>query len=82
MPYNIKKEFTRYTLTVEHPENRTAISQGDAVREEGKTVFSNATPLPCISVAIGDYEKKAISVDSTDYELYYFKGHDFFFKVF
>lgn len=82
MPYNIKKEFTRYTLTVEHPENRTAISQGDAVREEGKTVFSNATPLPCISVAIGDYEKKAISVDSTDYELYYFKGHDFFSKYF
>lgn len=82
MPYNIRKTFTFYSLTVFHPEGMVAVSQGEVKVEEGKTVFTNVQPLPCISLAIGDYEKKALRVDSTDYELYCFRGHDYFSKYF
>lgn len=82
MPYHIKKQFTLYSLTVFHPADKVPVSQGKAVASEGKTVFTNETPLPCISLALGDYEKKAVTVDSTDYELYYFPGHDYFSKYF
>lgn len=78
MPYDIDREFTRYSLTVTHRPEQMAVSQGVATETDGKTVFSNATPLPCISLAIGNYEKKSLNVDSTDYEIYYFRGHDFF----
>lgn len=46
------------------------------------TIFRNKEQLPGISLAIGDYEKKSIVVDSVQIELYNFKGHDFYSEVF
>lgn len=82
MPYHIRKQFTRYRLTVFHPVDKTPVSQGKAETSGEKTVFTNENPLPCISLAVGDYEKRAVTVDSTDYELYYFSGHDYFSRYF
>lgn len=81
-PYNIKKNFTRYTLTVNHHSGKTVLSQGIPREENGKTVFTIPYPLPGISLTIADYERKALTVDSVDYELLYFKGHDYFSKTF
>lgn len=82
VPYAIGRNFTAYSLTVTCPEDKTVVSQGQMSREGDKTTFKNKTLLPGISLTIADYEKKSITVDDTDYELYYFKGHDFFTKYF
>ncbi|MDE5610979.1 MAG: hypothetical protein K2I90_03055, partial [Odoribacter sp.] len=81
-PYNIEKNFTDYTLTVNHQPGKTVLSQGTGREENGKTVFTSPHPLPGISLTIADYEKKTLSVDSVDYEILYFKGHDYFSKHF
>lgn len=81
-PYAIKKQFSDYKLTVEGGGDRTVLSQGDMTQKEGQTLFANRTPLTGISLTLADYEKKSVNVDSVDYELYYFKGHDFFSKHF
>ena len=77
-PFDIRKDFTRYSLTVEHPEGMTVISQGEAIREAGVTRFANRTPLPGISLTAGEYERMGMEVDSVLYEVYYFRGHDYF----
>lgn len=81
-PYKLQKDFTHYTLTVNYDGPMTVLSQGESRREEGKTVFSNHNALPCISLTIADYEHKSITVDSTEYTVYYFKGHDYFSQHF
>lgn len=81
-PYQLKKNFVRYTLTVDRPDGKTALSQGDSREEEGRTVFTNRNALPGISLAIADYERKHLRVDSVDYEILHFKGHDYFSRHF
>lgn len=80
--YNIKKNFTDYTLTVVNKDGMTVLSQGKRNEEGDKVTFTNRTPLSGISLTIADYERKAVTVDSTDFELFYFRGHDFFSKSF
>lgn len=77
-PYNIRKNFVNYTLTVIPPKNKTVLSQGESTTENDKIIFTNRHPLPGITLTIADYEKKSLQVDSTLYEIYYFKGHDYF----
>lgn len=76
-PYNIGKNFTDYTLTVVYSGNGMVLSQGKDTITDGKITFMNSTPLAGISLTIGDYEKKSVTADSTDFEVYYFRGHDF-----
>ena len=73
--YDIPKNFTRYTLEVEGEGNKTVISQGSREMAGDKILFQNEHPLHGISLCIGDYEKRALAVDSTTFELYLFKGH-------
>ncbi|MDL2231765.1 ABC transporter permease, partial [Porphyromonadaceae bacterium OttesenSCG-928-L07] len=82
IPYAVGKNFTRYTLKYINSRNKTVISQGHCELVADTVKYSNKTPLPGISLTVGDYEKKAIRVDSTDYELYTFKDHDFFSQSF
>ncbi len=81
-PYKIKKNFTNYTLTVNQSDGQTVLSQGTGTAGDNKITFTNTQPLPGISLTIADYDKKSIRVDSTDYEILYFKGHDYFSKFF
>ena len=81
-PYNIRKNFSNYTLKVIHSNERTILSQGQPSQSGDTTIFRNKEQLPGISLAIGDYEKKSILVDSVQIELYNFKGHDFYSEVF
>ncbi len=81
-PYRIGKNFTDYQLTVHYQGEKTVLSQGDAQVNDSTISFSNSTALPGISLTIADYEKKSLRVDSTDYAIYYFKGHDFFSDFF
>lgn len=81
-PYNIGKNFTRFTLTVEGCDDKTVLSQGKASCEDGRTTFTSSYPLPAISLTIADYEKKSIQIDSVSYEIYNFIGHDYFSEYF
>ena len=81
-PYNLQKDFTRYSLTVNHDGRQTVLSQGESGREGNSTTFTNSHALPCISLTMADYERKSITVDSTEYEIYCFKGHDYFSEHF
>ncbi|MFY0653059.1 MAG: hypothetical protein JXQ96_13545 [Cyclobacteriaceae bacterium] len=76
-------EFADYSLEVNTKNNLTAISQGELVESgDGNFKFRSQQALPQISLVIGDYEKKEIEVDSISYELYNFKGHDFYSEYF
>lgn len=82
-PYHIRKDFTKYKLTVYYSGEKAVLSQGKKMNnEKGKIIFEDTVPFPGISLTIGDYETKAVTVDSTDYELYYFRGHDDFMTYF
>ena len=77
-PYNIQKNFVHYTLTVIPPKEKTVLSQGESTSNGDTIIFTNRHPLPGISLTIADYDKKSLQIDSTLYEIYYFKGHDYF----
>lgn len=77
-PYSIRKDFANYKLTVRYTGDKVVVSQGKRVCGEGKVIFTDTIPFCGVSLTIGAYETKAVSVDSTDYELYYFRGHDDF----
>ena len=74
-PYTAEKEFTNYSLKVIHPANRLTLSQGEAYRLEGETIFENSQGLPGLTLCLGDYEQKKIQVDGVSFELYYLKGN-------
>lgn len=80
--YHISRDFTKYTLKVENRENREIVSQGFPIKDSLYTTFNNYYNLSGISLAIADYEKRSITVDYIDYQIYNFKGNDFFSKHF
>ena len=70
-------DFTDYRLEVEGQESKTVISQGSMKKNEKGISYSNDHPFPRLSLCIGDYEQKTITVDSLSFGVYYFPGHDF-----
>ncbi|MDR0744262.1 MAG: ABC transporter permease, partial [Tannerella sp.] len=45
-------------------------------------IFETDFPSPSITLIIGDYEQKSRDVDSTEFSIWYLKGHDYFSSVF
>lgn len=82
IPWDTRKNFTRYTLSVVGETDRTVISQGVQTRHGDTLRFTNEERLTGITLCAGDYEKKSVMVDSVLYSLYYFRGHDFFSEDF
>lgn len=78
VPYDITKDFAYYTLSVSNLNGKIPVSQGEGIQDGDTVTFVNTTPLIGISLSLGEYEKLALNVDSVDYEVYYFKGHDYF----
>lgn len=81
-PYETGKTFTEFSLNVISGSPKSIVSQGKSKQTGDTTRFTNRFPLPGISLTIADYDKKSIRVDSVDYEIYYFKGHDYFSAYF
>jgi hypothetical protein len=80
--YNIRKDFTRFSLQVVNPRQTAVLSQGNMTRSADTLLFENDRPLPSITLVMGDYEKRSVALDSLDIALYYFKGHDYFSEEF
>lgn len=70
--------FTHYSMRVRPNDGLTAISQGNRVVQDSVTFFKPEQPMQSLSLCIGQYESKSINVDSTEYAVWYIKGHDFF----
>lgn len=68
--------YSRFSLSVEHNPRLTAISQGNSIIEKkGITTFMFEHDMSGISLCVGNYMKKAITVDSTLLTLYYLPEH-------
>ncbi|MEI3422060.1 MAG: hypothetical protein V8R91_14000 [Butyricimonas faecihominis] len=73
--------FTDYVLTVIHDSSYTVISQGEASQTGHGTRFDHAHALPGLTLCMGRYPTREITIDDTRFELYYFdeKGALFLF---
>ncbi|MBI9073022.1 MAG: hypothetical protein JEY94_15580 [Melioribacteraceae bacterium] len=78
-PFSYKTNFINFKLNVTTDKNLNVLSQGTETKlNEYETSFNMSKPIPFISLIIGDYEKRSIKVDSVDYSLYTFEGHNYF----
>lgn len=74
--------FTDYTLHVKNPGEMTVLSQGTPTREGDNITFNNLQNLTGLSLCMGMYEKRAVTVDSVTIEFYTYPGNDFYLKYF
>ena len=72
--------FTSYTLRVENPGEQTVLSQGEPTREGNSVTFHNTQNLTGLSLCMGEYRRRAITIDSVTVELYTYPGNDFYMK--
>jgi len=77
-PLERRHDFVDFSLDVKTSPGLTAVSQGAmSSGSPGSFSFRPEYPLPVISLAIAPFEKKTAVVDSTEYNIYYAKGHDY-----
>ena len=82
-PKSMERDFVNFELKVKTNGELTALSQGQSQKiGEGNFVFNPEVPLPQLSLIIGDYEKKSITVDDIDFNIFVRTGHDFFSRYF
>lgn len=73
------KQFSRYSLNVKSKPGLKVIFQGVKTEQPDGTVsFSEPLALPMISLTIGDYIEKSLSVDSVEFNMYFLNGHDYY----
>jgi len=75
----VNRHFISYELDVHSKSDLTALSQG--AKEDlgaGHVRFKSDFPLSNLSLLIGNYHKKSLSVDSVDYQLYHMAEHDYY----
>jgi hypothetical protein len=75
-----RRSFIDFELSVKAPAGKTPISQGEVTVASDVYKFKPEYPLPHISLVIGDYLKKEITVDSVVYSVFHYPKNDFFVK--
>ncbi|MDD2525446.1 MAG: xanthan lyase [Bacteroidales bacterium] len=70
--------FTHYSMRVKPNQGLTAVSQGKRVVQDSVVFFNPEQPMQSLSLMIGQYESISVNVDSTEYAVWYLKGHNFF----
>ena len=73
-----QSHFTKYRLEVTALDSLVAVSQGKDTIIDGKYIFEPDRQLMNISLAIGDYEKFTMKIDTIDYSMWMIKNHDYF----
>ena len=82
-PSRYTPDFTNYHLKVKAEPGMMAISQGTITDStDGITGFTTDAAIPQISLVIGDYTKKSISVDSIEYSIFTIDGNDYYSEYF
>ncbi|WP_294140452.1 hypothetical protein [uncultured Sanguibacteroides sp.] len=75
-------DFTDYTLHVKNPGKMAVLSQGEPTKEGDNVTFNNLQNLTGLTLCIGNYEKRAVTVDSLTVEFYTYPGNSFYMKYF
>ena len=76
-------QFVKYSLKVKTQPGLQAISQGKINEvSAGEFSFSTSTPLTQISLAIGHYKQKTMTVKGFEYGVWFMDGHDYFTNLF
>jgi hypothetical protein len=83
-PKTQPRDLIDFELTVKTAAGLTALSQGVTTSEmnNGEYGFKPDVPMPQISLIIGKYEEKTISVEDMQYSIFVLEGHDFFSEYF
>ncbi|MFC1613929.1 hypothetical protein ACFL5K_01380 [Gemmatimonadota bacterium] len=94
-PEVLPKDYPEFSLKVKTSPDLMAISQGAVTGNgDGEFVFAPEVPLSQLSLAIGRYELKSVTVEDTlesgdstvteltDYNVYCLQGHDYFSQHF
>lgn len=79
-PTKERSSFIDFQLDVKVVEGQIPISQGRSNVVDNMYSFRPEYALPQISLVIGDYEKKEITVDSITYQVYHYPKNDYFIK--
>lgn len=78
-PASFLPDFTKYKLKIQTQKDLVAVSQGVCTNpEEGVYIFEPEFSLPKISLLIGNYTKKTLTIDSVDYSIFTLKGNDYY----
>lgn len=80
----LNTQFAQYRLKVKAAKGLTALSQGKKSEAGNETEFVPEQPLTQLSLVIGKYQTRSVTVDKVEYTLNFFKGHntfDQYFKV-
>lgn len=80
-PYDNSRDFTRYSLRVRNYGKNKVISQGMRMKKGDQLVFRNESPLPGLTLNIGDYVTRQLIVDSVTYELHVWRKHASLLKL-
>lgn len=82
-PAVVTQEFAHFELEVTTAPGLEVISQGQATKvAPGRFTFRPEVLLPGMSLVIGPYGSRAVTVDSVTYALYTLPGHDYFQSYF
>ncbi|MFC1650204.1 hypothetical protein ACFL2X_01400 [Candidatus Latescibacterota bacterium] len=83
-PKTQSRDFINFELTVKTGAELTALSQGSRSlkSESGEYGFKPEVPMPQLSLIIGKYEEKTISIEDMQYSIFVLDGHDFFSEYF
>ncbi len=82
-PIKDRSSFIDFQLEVKPIGDNLPISQGEPKKNsEGFYVFKPEHTLPQISLAIGSYEKKELTVDDITYSVYHHPNNDYFSQHF
>jgi len=74
-------DFISFSLNLNTRPGLTPVSQGEISSVgEGEFTIEPDKPLPGLTVAVGRYEKRQITVDSLTYSVHNIRGHDYFMK--
>ncbi len=82
-PAAYERDFIDFTVDISTGVGMTVVSQG-AVNKTGDGQFSikPETKLNGLTLAVGEYEKKAVDIDGVELAIYHKPGHDYFSKIF
>lgn len=75
-----RRSFITFELSVKAPAGKVPVSQGEVVMRDDVYTFKPEYPLPHLSLVIGNYHKKEITVDSVVYSVYHYPENDFFLR--
>lgn len=80
MPFDIRRQFTKYRLTVSGQGKQQVISQGIKKAYKDQVVFETDEPVVGLSLCMGNYVSRATTIDGVRYELYLFKSSQDIFR--